>query len=290
MRYTYTDAATGALFRLHVDEPTLGRDFFSESAEHPLTIIWNRGSEPQPFRLDAVPHALGPQEVLALNTNQTFAFAPADTLVAWQFNREFYCIADHDQEISCSGLLFYGTREGLTTVHLDPDERLRFVALLDVFEDEFRERDKLQGEMLHMLLKRLIVKTTRLYKRQHVAECLSTPELDLIRKFGLLVEHHYREFRRVQDYARLLHKSPKTLANLFGQHSTRTPQQIIQDRVALEAKRMLSFTQASVAEIGYAVGFGEPAHFSRFFKSVTGESPAAYRKAQLAGEVATVGV
>ena len=39
--------------------------------------------------------------------NQSFSFEAMEDLVAWQFNREFYCIVDHDAEVSCVGLLFY---------------------------------------------------------------------------------------------------------------------------------------------------------------------------------------
>ena len=277
MRYSHHDPHTGSLFRLHVGEPSLGRDVFAERAEQPSTIVWNRSPHPQSFRLDDRRLALAPAEVVTLMSSQAFTFEPADDLVAWQFNREFYCIVDHDQEVSCAGLLWFGT-QGLAKLQLDGAQAESLELLLQVFEEEFRERDNLQAEMLRVLLKRLIVKLTRLYKVQYVDEALSAPDLDLIRQFGLLVELHFRENHQVQDYAAMMHKSPKTLANVFRGHSERTPQQIIRDRIALEAKRMLIYTDRNVAEIGYAVGFKEPAHFSRFFSKAVGESPGAFRK------------
>ena len=277
MRYSHHDAHTGSLFRLHVGEPSLGRDVFAERAEKPSTIVYNRSDAVQSFQLDDQRLALRPKEVVTLMASQAFTFEPADDLVAWQFNREFYCIVDHDQEVSCSGLLWFGTN-GIATIQLDEAQAASLELLLQVFEEEFRERDNLQGEMLRVLLKRLIVKLTRLYKAQHVNEDLAAPDLDLIRRFGLLVELHFRENHQVQDYAAMLHKSPKTLANVFRGHSDRTPQQIIRDRIALEAKRMLIYTDQNISEVGYAVGFNEPAHFSRFFSKAIGESPGAFRK------------
>jgi len=276
MRYTFADGHTGALFRLHIGESKLGRDVFKERDEAPLTIVWNRANEEQRFSVDGMPTALEPDELIAFTTNQTFAFNPADDLIAWQFNREFYCIIDHDREVSCYGLLFYGTH-GAARVQLNDLEVKRFNLLLAVFEDEFHEADNLQGEMLRMLLKRLIVKLTRIFKLQHVSEDLNPEEVDLIREYGLLVETHYRTKHRVQDYAALLHRSPKTLANVFGKHGDHTPLQIIHARIALEAKRRLLYTQDSAAEIGYTLGFDQPAHFSRFFKRVVGQSPLGYR-------------
>jgi len=278
MRYNHTDAHTGSLFRLHVGEPNMGRDSFEQRTEQPLTIVWNRSTADQSFILDEIQLSLKPNEIITLLASQHFSFSPADELVAWQFNREFYCIVDHDQEVSCSGLLFFGTKD-TPRIMLDAIEAPRFELLIRVFEDEFRENDNLQGEMLRMLLKRLIVKLTRIYKAQHVDEKIEKTELDIIRQFGLLVELNYKQKHQVQDYADLLHKSPKTLSNLFGKFATRTPLQIIQDRISLEAKRMLIYTDSSAAEVGYACGFEEPAHFSRFFKRQIGESPSVFRKA-----------
>ena len=129
-----------------------------------------------------------------------------------------------------------------------------------------------------MLLKRLIIVLTRLAKTQHLKEQPQTDEYDLVRQFNLLVEKHYKEFKQVQDYADLLYKSPKTLSNLFGKYSDKTPLQVIRERVATEAKRLLRFTDKPVAEIGYELGYPESAHFGRFFKQVEGISPGAYRK------------
>ncbi len=277
MRYTFSDPRTKALFRLHEGEPHLGRDVFRDPEESTYTVIWNRGPYPRSFTADGQTLELAPKEVLALTSNQTFQFSPADTLVAFQFNQEFYCIVDHDREVSCVGLLFYGT-SSIPIVGLDEEETRRFQVLLDVFIDEFREADNLQGEMLRMLLKRLIVKVTRLYKRQSANSDLPAADLDVIRQFCLLVELHFRSLHQVQDYAELLHRSPKTLANLFGSHAQQTPLQVIHDRVLLEAKRLLLYSESTAAEIAYAIGFNEPAHFSRFFKRRVGESPVAFRQ------------
>ncbi|MDB4439106.1 helix-turn-helix domain-containing protein, partial [bacterium] len=199
-------------------------------------------------------------------------------VTAWQFNREFYCIIDHDKEISCAGFIFYGSTEHLF-IQLDEVYQNKIDLLFKIFIDEFNEEDTIQGEMLRMLLKRLIILITRLGKQQYNSGPeMETQDLDIVRQFNLAVESHYKKLHQVQDYAALLNKSPKTLSNLFSKHNQKTPLQIIRERITLEAKRLMLYTDSTFKEIAYGLGFDDPTGFSRFFKNQTGYSPSAFRK------------
>ena len=76
----------------------------------------------------------------------------------------------------------------------------------------------------------------------------------------------------------LLHRSPKTLSNLFAAYGMPSPLKIIQERVVTEAKRLLLHTSHSIKEISVILGFESVGTFSRFFKNMTGENTSAYRK------------
>jgi AraC family transcriptional activator of pobA len=52
---------------------------------------------------------------------------------------------------------------------------------------------------------------------------------------------------------------------------------MLDQRAMLDAKRALLYTNMSVAEVGYAIGFSDPAYFTRFFSRQAGVSPSAYR-------------
>lgn len=103
--------------------------------------------------------------------------------------------------------------------------------------------------MLQMLLKRLIIICTRLAKDQLILRITDDLKIDIIRNFNFLVDIHFRTKRQVNKYAELLNKSPKTLSNLFLLYNQKTPQQIIHERVVLEAKRLLLFSEKSTKEI-----------------------------------------
>ena len=204
----------------------------------------------------------------------------APGILALLFNREFYCIRDHDQEVSCNGFLFFGSSHP-TTIALDEKERDSFELLFRFFKEEFETSDHIQGEMLRSLLKRLLIKSHRLVRRELPAPDLPTPQLDLIRQFNILVETHFRTKHAVADYAALLFKSPKTIANLFHKYSSKTPLAAINERIVLEAKRLLLYSDKTSEEISYELGYKEPGHFSKFFKKHMGCSPKEFRKKRI---------
>jgi AraC-like DNA-binding protein len=275
MLYTYQENEVGAHFSLStdhlVDLPQLSR------FDNLIHIHWNRTELPLSVDVDGVPIHLQPGQI----TTTTFAqklkiLSKSIPLTSFSFNREFYCINDHDHEVSCNGLIFFGTNEQ-PIVQLENEEIQKFSLLYDVFLDEYRTRDSTQGEMLRVLLKRLIIKVTRLVKSQLIVEALPDHQVDTIRKFNLLVEQHFREKKQVSDYAELLFKSPKTLSNLFAKFNNKTPLQIIHERIILEAKRQLLYTDRSGKEIAYELGFEDASTFQKLFKRITEKTPQQFK-------------
>jgi AraC-like DNA-binding protein len=129
-----------------------------------------------------------------------------------------------------------------------------------------------------MLLKRLIIIVTRLAKQQFLPiQDLPEQKLDIIRQFNLLVEDHYKKEHSVKFYADKVNRSPKTLSNLFALYNEKSPLTVIQERVVLEAKRLLLFTDKSAKEIAFELGFEDAAYFSNFFKKNTETSPSDFR-------------
>jgi AraC-like DNA-binding protein len=93
-----------------------------------------------------------------------------------------------------------------------------------------------------------------------------------------LVEEHFKKYRKVADYAGLMHRSPKTIANIFAMQGEKSPLEIIHDRLLLEAKRLLLYTEKSSKEIGWELGFEDPSQFNRFFKKQITLPPREFRE------------
>ncbi|MFG2039176.1 helix-turn-helix domain-containing protein [Dactylosporangium sp. NPDC048998] len=98
---------------------------------------------------------------------------------------------------------------------------------------------------------------------------------------GLLRAELEREVRhrRVEDYADQLRCSVRTLTRASLAVTGRSAKQLIDERVALEAKRLLATSGLPAADVGRQLGFEEPTNFGRFFARETGQSPGTFRAA-----------
>ncbi|SMD37110.1 AraC-type DNA-binding protein [Reichenbachiella faecimaris] len=280
MYFDYKDIKLNALLRLTDNVGLIVED--SSMAKGLIHIIWNQGAEVVRFKVDDSLISLGSNEITAVTYLHSIEFQrPLPQLTVVSFNREFYCIKDHDHEVSCNGLLFMGSRD-LPIITLDEKTKSSLGSLIQVFQDEFQTRDNIQGEMLQMLLKRLIIKCTRLAREQTLGVAVANENSEMIRKFNVLVDEHYKSLKQVSDYADLMHKSPKTLSNVFKLHGSKSPLQIIHERIVIEAKRQLVKTNKSAKEIAYDLGFDDVSVFNKLFKKCMTQTPVEYKKQKTA--------
>lgn len=94
----------------------------------------------------------------------------------------------------------------------------------------------------------------------------------IVKNFKEIVEKHFTEWHQVKDYAEALYVSPNYLNEVIKSSLNISAKEYIQNRLVLEAKRMVLFTDKSSKEIGYNLGFDDPSHFSKFFKNNTRQS------------------
>ncbi|GAA3962946.1 helix-turn-helix domain-containing protein [Mucilaginibacter dorajii] len=276
MKLTLREENTGGELLLFKEEAGFDRLFFTRDRFNKyFTIAWNPG-ESQTVTIDGTEYDFPANSLLTLLFNQSFRFKNSENIVAWQFNREFYCIIDHDSEVSCVGFLFSSTDHLFVPLNDLAQQKLKLLS--DVFIDEFKTSDHIQNEMLLVLLKRLIIYVTRLAKVGYApVKKLQDERFHIIRKFNLMVEANFKSEHSVSFYAEQLCKSPKTLSNLFAIFNQKTPSQIIQERITVEAKRLLCYTDRSVKHITFELGFEDVSYFSNFFKKNAGASPSDFR-------------
>ncbi|RAW02572.1 helix-turn-helix domain-containing protein [Pseudochryseolinea flava] len=194
------------------------------------------------------------------------------------YNRDFYCIHIHDQEVACDGLLFNNIHN-MPTVQVPKEDQEYVTNLFHQMEMEFKLNDTSLEEMNRTYLKQLLIKATRMWKKQHLEKIVTSQnnDLEFFRKFTLLVDEHYKQKHSVADYADVLNMAPKTVTHKFKRLKLPQPNEIIKNRIILEAKRLLVHTALTAKEIAHELGYDDPAYFSRQFQIKTGDSPSGFR-------------
>jgi AraC family transcriptional activator of pobA len=109
------------------------------------------------------------------------------------------------------------------------------------------------------------------------------PRAALVARFREAVERDFRTGAGIEDYGRALGVAPSRLRSACAAVAHTSPMALVHDRVMVEAKRMLLYTNMTVAEAAYDLGFDDPAYFSRFFAEREGRPPSAFRAAVRAG-------
>jgi len=248
-------------------------EVIKESIESSLSILWFQDDQSE-LKIDGKSKRFYKNEILFLTEFHKIEINRIGVIQFIRFNRSFFCIIDHDSEIGCKGVLFFGS-SNIPVIKIPKSDLRKFESFWKMFLLESEEQDSFQIEMIRTMLKRYVILCTRIYKDQN--NLIHEEETSLIREFNFLVEQHFRDKHKVADYASLLHRSPKTLSNIFQKHSSKSPLQFIQNRKILESKRLLGYSDLQVQEIGYQVGYDDIQSFSRFFKKQTGHSPLSYR-------------
>lgn len=239
------------------------------------TIYWIKEGKAD-YNIDFKTYAIDKSVIFFLSPGQIFSVDNEKIKTAYKlsFKRDFYCIQTHDKEVSCNGVLFNNLYE---TPFVSPSEeenkKLQFI--IDSLLDELKSENTGQYDLLQAYLKQFIVNSVRIKKE--ITPLKTDEETVLFKEFSLLVEQFYKEEHTVTSYANRLGISPKSLTKHFQRLGFDTPSDIIKNRIILEAKRQLSYTNNSVKEIAFMLGFNDPAYFTRFFKKALAVSPLQYR-------------
>jgi AraC-like DNA-binding protein len=191
------------------------------------------------------------------------------------FVRDFYCIQTHDKEVACNGVLFNNIYETPFVKPCAKDtKKLQFI--LESLVEEFQQQETAQYDMLQAYLKQFMICAVRVQSENNVIK--EDIETRLFKDFSLLVEQNFKTMHSVTDYANRLGVSPKSISKHFQKLGSKTPSDFIKNRILLEAKRLLIYTDKNVKEIAFELGFNDPAYFTRFFTKAITKSPLQFKK------------
>lgn len=193
-----------------------------------------------------------------------------------QFHGDFYCIEYHKEAVACNGLLFNTIYE-TPYIEVAKSKYQDIISILNHMEAEQQNLSDYSDAILKTYLQ-LILALSSKEKALQIDERLLRKKIDnTVFDFQELIEQNFIQEKSPSFYADTLLVPLNTLSRKTKQQLGKTPSQLIQERMILEAKRQLHLTHSSVKEIAHALNFDDEHYFSRYFKKHTGVSPSKYR-------------
>ena len=162
-------------------------------------------------------------------------------------------------------------------IQLDQPSKQRVVSIYQMIMEELDQKELNYHEQLYFLFRLLLNTAERLKLKEHEGQIEASPELDTAIRFKQLVERQLHNPQDVAAYATELNLSVKQLSAITKKVFDVSPGQLINQKRAIEAKRLLSNTNQSIKEVGFQLGFNQSTYFTKFFKQHTGMTPKEFR-------------
>lgn len=198
------------------------------------------------------------------------------------FNESFLVQKDSEVDFFLKYNLFNSPYQQPSCCVNDGSDQILDEYILQIKKELLNNNEFGKEELLRTYLKAILIQVQR---RKNELEnkavdssfLLNDKKIQLI-KFVNLIDENYNKGLSVSEYAQLMNISSRTLSDLVSLNLNKTPSQMIQERIILEAKRILLHSDLNVNQVGYRLGFDDPSYFVKYFKKHTKISPLEFRR------------
>jgi AraC-like DNA-binding protein len=194
------------------------------------------------------------------------------------FTEAFFCTSPFDMQFLKNSLAF-NNPYSISTISLTTDLTSVFNALITLMEKEVSgQNDAITTNILKNYLHSFILNAERELVKQGGHIRIKGADNECVVLLKDLLEKNFRVQKQVKFYASGLSITEKRLNAAAFKVLGKTVKQVINDRVMLEAKRLLAHTNDTIKNIGYTLGFEEPTYFIKYFKNHYDGTPADFRE------------
>lgn len=234
-------------------------------------IIWFKEKGRHYVDFEVVEH--GPQSVFFINKNQIHYFCPdsSNEGFLFHFNDEFINTHGPGQMERFSTTIF--NEMGHRFLDIPAVEIQKMGLITSYIDSEILLKEQNYREQVYHHFLTILYLIERLKGKVDQVDLKSNTDYKMASDFKKLIIQWLDESKSVDDYAVALGTNTKTLTRVCKKYLLDTPALVIRQSKLLEAKRMLSNQKTSVKEIAYALGFEDPAYFTKYFKKGTGRTP-----------------
>lgn len=195
-----------------------------------------------------------------------------ESIYAISFNAEF--VSSQVQSQLPIDKLFLQNRREKPYVQLDSKGQVHLINLIKIIEDELSSPVPDRS-----LMSTLLVSFLR-YVMRFLEEEVQSYSLKDTRMVNILelIEDNFTTRKDTSFYADRLAMTNKRLNELTKEQFSKTVTQLIHDKIIVEARRLLAFTDKTIKAIGIELGYHDISYFCRFFKRISGITPQKFRE------------
>lgn len=228
------------------------------------------------FRIDDERHPVSAGTVFFTRPGQVRQWETSGVEGACVFFRQEFLIEAFSDPRFLEQFLFFRPDRPSAALTLPAGSRRAYLRLFGVMTRELSSLPADAAHALRAVLYELLVLLHRAYGDCHGNG--HAPGSAPVEAFRASLERDFRRVHRVADYAAGLGVSPGHLNTLCRTTLRRSAGACIRDRLLLEAKRLLLYSDRTAAQVAYSLGFDDPSYFVRFFTREAGLSPIRYRR------------
>ena len=213
----------------------------------------------------------GPRTLTLIAKGQVHQFQRAEGVSA--------VVARFEDDWLASSRRWLFSGQSCTALRVPEDEAARFDSLLDLLRVELeRPAGPESAELRRHLLAAVLLWAQRWREGQLEEGGATRTDVQLYQQFQEVLERDYAANHDAGHYAAELGIATGTLSRLLTKLTGQSTKQLVQDRLILEAARLLRFSDLSIKEIAARLGFSDQFAFSKAFKRQRGEAPADFRR------------
>lgn len=241
-------------------------------------ILWIRKGVAKHF-VDNQELDLSADTIYFMSPGQTHHFEKYEAIKgdSIMFTPEFFTLNFINKE-ALQQLSFLDNSYRSPNITLDDATKQVLEPALKLLYAEFERPDHSKlaiSAMLYVFLNSL----QRVYLTQNSNQHLPSNHTAIFNNFKRLLEQHYKEQKKLAFYADELFITTHYLNAVVKNIANKTASEFVQDRLLLEAKRMLVQSHFQIGQIADELGFKDFSYFSRHFKKHNNLSPEQYRSA-----------
>ena len=230
--------------------------------------------------IDFKKYTIQPNVIFFLAPGQVHSLELSDDVEGYifLFTSEFYLFNKQNKNELLELPFFYNLSSETPPLYLKYNKDIvEFADFFTKASTEIKERKQGFETAVIAFLDLILIKCNRLYPRFLPSKTSKKGKL-LVKRFKQLIDENYQEHRKVRDYADMLHITPSHLTEVVKELTGKSSQELIQEKLIIESKKLLTYTELNATQIAFRLNFKDQSYFSKFFKKHTNLTPVQFQR------------